>query len=408
MIRLLFALLYLTRVVQGTDTTSPTCQEVPEGSYRSVWSILGSCALTLIICLWHTLHIDVPEPGKDGGWFSILHVLTVIGGFFAPELVIGYAAEQWIGARKSVIHFHEKGYAWSMTHSYFADNGGFVYRDRGGNVEVIKTKKFLELCEAGKIVNPLVTEDEIKDRSKSDAVSKAIFAIQLLWFVLQVGVRHSIGLQVTLVELDTLCMAVLAVFYLLLWWSKPLSVRRPHIFYESTELYVYPREKLSEAWRRQPGFLRKLWYARVIEEKSSGDTTEGCYIMRKIKAALNEAIDNMSLEDVESYSIKVASCVLGALHLLAWNYEFPTEKEKLIWRCASLVLTGGALVSIIAELWVDNLEYFPAWYNGYNNALIFPAVVCRVMLAILMLRSLRALPCSAHQIVSWVQYIPHL
>jgi hypothetical protein len=131
-----------------------------------------------------------------------------------------------------------------MTHSYFAETGGFVYRDKEGNMRVIDAIEFLHLCKAGKIDHPLVTEDEINDKSKSDAVTKAIFTIQLLWFMMQVAVRHSIGLVVTLVELDTLCMAVLAVFYILLWWNKPLSVRCPHIFYESTEAKVYSPEKL--------------------------------------------------------------------------------------------------------------------------------------------------------------------
>lgn len=109
---------------------------------------------------------------------------------------------------------------------------------------MIHALKFVELCEEGKIMNPLVSEDEIKDRSKSDTVSKAIFTIQLLWFVLQVIVRHFIGIAVTLVEIDTVCMAVLAVFYLLLWWDKPLRAKCPHVFHERMDNLVFSQEEL--------------------------------------------------------------------------------------------------------------------------------------------------------------------
>jgi len=406
MTRLLFALLYLTRLVQGTatNTTSSTCPELPEASYRSVWSILGSCALTLVICLWRTLHLNVPEPGdsEDQVSMSTWHVLSVIGGFFAPEYMVGLATEQWIEARQIVAHFREKGYELSMTHSHFSESGGFVHCDREGKVKVIKALEFLELCEAGKIVNPLVTEDEIRDRSKSDAVSKAIFTIQLLWFLLQVVVRRSIGLVVTLVELDTGCMALLAVFYLLFWWSKPLSVGCPHIFYENPEVKVYSREKLSEAWRP----YRKSWWYTARKAQSTNDSDEekrkvaieDSGTTSKPKSVLNKAIQSADHNNmVFGGALLLAWCILGGLHLTAWNYEFPTEKEKIIWRAAALGLTVGPVVGVVGTIW-DPIMYF-----GFASAL-----VCRVMLVVLMFLSLRALPCSAHQIVSWVQYIPHL
>lgn len=127
-----------------------------------------------------------------------------------------------------------------MTHSFFAEMGGFAYRDAEGEPRTIKSLEFLELCEADKIANPVITVQEIKDKSKSDALGKAILVSQLLWFMLQVVVRGSRGLAVTLVELDTVSMAALALLVLWLWWEKPYRPQCPHIFYYSpprTELY---------------------------------------------------------------------------------------------------------------------------------------------------------------------------
>ena len=128
-----------------------------------------------------------------------------------------------------------------MTHSFFAEMGGFVYRDDQGGVRTINSLEFLELCKANKIANPAITVKEIKDRSKSDAVGKAILTVQLLWFTLQAVVRGSSGRAVTLVELDTVCMAALSLLVLFFWWKKPLRPACPHIFYSPREVKVEPQ-----------------------------------------------------------------------------------------------------------------------------------------------------------------------
>ena len=131
-----------------------------------------------------------------------------------------------------------------MTHSFFAEMGGFVYvnRDDEGTLKsvTIDSVKFLELCKDNQIANPTITVEDIKDRSKSDALGKAILAVQLLWFTLQVVVRVPQRLMVTLVELDTVCMAVLTLLLLLIWKDKPLRPERPHIFYSPQEVNASP------------------------------------------------------------------------------------------------------------------------------------------------------------------------
>ena len=125
-----------------------------------------------------------------------------------------------------------------MTHSFFAEMGGFVYHDDQGHFHTIKSLEFLQLCEANKIANPVITVADIKDKSKSDALGKTILAVQLFWFTLQAVVRRSKGFAVTLIELDTASLSVLSLSILFLWWGKPLRPERPHIFYSPQEIKV--------------------------------------------------------------------------------------------------------------------------------------------------------------------------
>ena len=128
-----------------------------------------------------------------------------------------------------------------MMHSFFAEMGRFVYCDDQGHLRMIKSLEFLQLCEANKIANPVITVKDIKDKSKSDNLGKAILAVQLFWFMLQAVVHRSKGLAVTLVELDTASLAVLLLFILFLWWGKPLRPECPHIFYLPQEIKVDPQ-----------------------------------------------------------------------------------------------------------------------------------------------------------------------
>jgi hypothetical protein len=69
--------------------------------------------------------------------------------------------------------------------------------------------------------------DEIKDRSKSDALSKTIVVVQTAWFAAQCIARAVQGLAITELEIVTLAYTVLNGVMCFFWWSKPLDVQCP-------------------------------------------------------------------------------------------------------------------------------------------------------------------------------------
>ena len=103
MIGLPFRLLYLAHLAQATSnhTTNSSCPPL-DGASRSIWSILGSCALTLLICVWHTIHFNIYE---DQGKAFAERTLLVLLSFFAPEGVIWIASKQWWNACDKVLQF---------------------------------------------------------------------------------------------------------------------------------------------------------------------------------------------------------------------------------------------------------------------------------------------------------------
>ena len=74
---------------------------------------------------------------------------------------------------------------------------------------------------------PDIEKKTIEDKSKSDGLSKLIACVQAAWLIVQVIGRLSLGLQVTLLEINTLGHVFCALIIYVLWWHKPRMVLEP-------------------------------------------------------------------------------------------------------------------------------------------------------------------------------------
>lgn len=150
-------------------------------------------------------------------------------------MVICWAARQHFGARRLAKQYRERG--WTMTHSFFLIMGGFTLHDKQGTaLRILESNELEALFQEGKITWPSITEEEIRDRSKGDYLSKTIVLVQTSWFITQCIVRGTYGLAVTELEIATVAFAaVTGVTYYLPWWHKPLDVRCP------VPVYFVPR-----------------------------------------------------------------------------------------------------------------------------------------------------------------------
>jgi len=80
-----------------------------------------------------------------------------------------------------------------------------------------------------------ISEEDIKDRSKGDILSKLIAILQTTWFILQCIARGQQKLTLTELELVTLALASLNAITYVFWWHKPLGVQVPIRIYFETE-----------------------------------------------------------------------------------------------------------------------------------------------------------------------------
>ena len=102
--------------------------------------------------------------------------------------------------------------------------GGFVLVDGDDEVEVLSPNGFDDLFATRRVGLPWITEKDIQDRSKGDALSKGLVITQTLWFIAQCFSRRVQGLAITEIELVTLAFGFLNGLMYFLWWEKPQNV----------------------------------------------------------------------------------------------------------------------------------------------------------------------------------------
>lgn len=107
--------------------------------------------------------------------------------------------------------------------------------------------------------------------------------------------------------------------------------------------------------------------------------------------------------------------IFGLAHLIAWDFEFPTELEQRLWRASSL-LTIGILPLWYCLYWM----WYAVWiYTGiFTSILVLDALaslsiliylsyaLCRVYIMVEVFRSLFYLPPDAFK-ATWTAGVPH-
>ncbi|KAF9008024.1 hypothetical protein BDQ17DRAFT_1217770, partial [Cyathus striatus] len=146
--------------------------------------------------------------------------------FMAPELITAWANRQHWGAKRIYREYKPYYKHWTMVHAHFLQMGGFhvSINDHKGVVDPVA---FRALLSQGKIQFPMMSKEEIQDKSKSSAFAKHLLGLQAIWFNLQCFARFDDGLPLTLLEVTTLALVMANVTTIGTWWHKPYDVQKP-------------------------------------------------------------------------------------------------------------------------------------------------------------------------------------
>ncbi|KAF7430672.1 hypothetical protein PC9H_006381 [Pleurotus ostreatus] len=430
-------------------STNSDASQLGSGCDRSAIDITWSCAAVILACVWKAVHPNVPPPDSDSRGskraFVLRRLYMTLWTILLPEVVVLRAATQWhetrriaeaykkqhpedsidiplnTGARSSKDVAQPKYRSdesrnrpqWTNTHSFFLSMGGFVTIQSDGKRRTIRPEDLgVVVAEdsmetAPKLPWPMVEEDDIKEKRQGDTITKALVVWQTTWFVLQIIARGVEGLAVTELEIMTLAYGLLSAFLYGLWWNKPYDVQTPILVQaqlEEVDLHdsTPAREPLKVA-----DFLHGIWIAQL-------DTIifEGRFFHSDIPL-----FDGM----VSAIFLITSATLFGAIHCIAWNFEFLTHIERLLWISSSLVvaatpciLTAGtiftALVSPVLERFLHRVCFIAFTKGGDFIHHVALCVYClaRIILIVQPFVLLRDLSPSATQSISWTRFIPHV
>jgi hypothetical protein len=290
-------------------------------------------------------------------------------------------------------------------------------RDEGGVVNYsINPGKFVRILEMDDVhkhkletVIPCTTEGDLKDRGKSDGISKAIVLLQTSWFIVQCIARYISHLPLTELEVVTLAYAMMNSFIYIFWWDKPRDVGCPIRVYENITT-----SRMSKAnW--EGGFLG-IFEKILTYVMGWQDGYVQLSKQRKVPIFWSSRCSND--DDKASIGALLGPSILGmafgAIHFIAWWYGFPSHAELILWRMSCIALVAVPLLStIVCSLLVNPLDKELVEVIGIIAAVLLALsawlyVVARVATIVIAFTALRSLPSDALLVVDWTTFIPHI
>jgi hypothetical protein len=324
---------------------------VDQPAYRGTFDILWTSLVTIGISTYTMLCLNVPAP-KDT-WFQLVRrrLLWMILGIFGPEFPLTYAAGQWSRAKHSVKAFHASGYEdWHMRHAFFADMGGFVLHTRDGDPFPLNATQLHWLVRHKYIEYPRITRREVWDKSKQDTFTKAVTAFQVGYLIVQCIARAVQGLSITTLELNALAIVVCSLMTSYAWLHKPADVQTP--------VQIYSSHSLQDMIGNQSWILTPLDF---VDENGPGYSVNVQPFMNMPVVPTDRPIQRIPNDrfptnpyGVQEYLLCLATLVFTAIHVAGWNFDFPSDTERILWRVSSLLLFG-----ITVAFWV--LETIASW-----------------------------------------------
>ncbi|KAI1459652.1 hypothetical protein F4805DRAFT_472751 [Annulohypoxylon moriforme] len=464
----------LVRPILAYSVFQPNCTAPLESTnfvratnVRGTLDILWTSLFTLITCCWTVQHLNIPRKPKRPTWpegpnsvwlkcvthvyelmkFYILGVWPKIKWTLVtlvlPEFLVGKAVHERHLAKRYVPRFRKladsldedfrwMGKHWTITHSFYANMGGFVVRTQS-NRELhdipLNCKALLQVLHKmyqrprrTRIFKiPRITEEEINDKSKSDLLIKVITIGQLVWFFTQVVVRGLRGLVISQLEIAVLAYAACTICVFFLCLSKPQDVQVPTMLPAGSSPFREPIVHAIDKHRRNRLLgSNKLvsWFGATRPFAAVSDIMEGKGInpgplpndavIPYIYVEDNVRIGNLVFNWID-IGCFVAGIIFGGIHCAAWTSHFPTPTERVVWQIACVCIVG-LLPILIPVKWADrNVESRKIHHvMSFLEVLIcLGYFLARLYLIVEIFRTLCFQPPSAF-IATWTSEMPHI
>ncbi|KAL8801265.1 MAG: hypothetical protein Q9182_004572 [Xanthomendoza sp. 2 TL-2023] len=369
---------------------------------RGTSDILENCLFTIVTSIWSVQHLNLPSP-RDGLGTQLLRKAkwSVLAILFPEVLLVQAVAERYTATKcmdmfENAVGIRVVRSTWmskfkkrwdlprecdeedahrivgstneqsqdqlatadvtersdfTLVHAHYAVMGGFrlLRTNEEKPVEakhrsnVLNALQLAHMCRQGFLApGRLPSKDEIKNKSKSNAFTKAIALIQICRLLISVIARGCQGLEISQLEIITLAFVGCTLLTYAFWWNKPQDVDTPTLLavtFQEGEWAVIQRERMDSLWQ--------MLFPSHATELPFSDRIPNDNIL--ISPALIRSCAAVGA---------TATITFGSLHLIAWNFTFPTAPEKWMWRTAGVVAAYLPLLPLAINYITAALEVF--------------------------------------------------
>ncbi|PYI07029.1 hypothetical protein BO78DRAFT_429302 [Aspergillus sclerotiicarbonarius CBS 121057] len=361
-----FGLFVLVAVANGYTTFDTTCT-VPSSDInfvsapnaRSTLQILWSCLFTLLACTWTVLHLNVPQyhpkphldkSGSPGAW-DVIKLEWGLDHIRTPRRTLRPVAppmlHRQIKYSKDVYYLNARNIidpCWKEIEKEKEQRNQTMDKETDEQT----AKRMIDMSKLR------LEPDEIKDRSKEDLLMRVIAVGQIIWVVTQVIARAVRHLAVTQLEVAVVAFALCAILMYWLNRHKPKGVGLP-VLIPCYKKKVNILKVLGEQTGNKTGIppwsarFRRMFLQFVMrpdggegskheQENGPGDLynkDRGKPISNGVKFDDAAAGWSNFRSQFADLSLILGGMVFGGVHLVAWDFAFPTRIEQILWRAAA-------------------------------------------------------------------------
>ena len=439
---------------------------VSQPNGRGTLDILQSCLITIFLCSWSVLFLNISAEREGRLGFLANKARWMLFTIFFPEVLTGIAAEQWRSACQSVEDFSQlekqwelalqssqspenlsrlkdnlfrlKNSPWTMRHAFFADMGGLLLDCPDFTPFPIDGHQLVYLVEKDHLKYPDVKERVIWDKNKADGFARTLTLIQIAWFFIQSIGRSVQHLALSTFELSTLAFIFCTMNTYFFWRHKPLDVETPIVLPCATkveDILMKSGDRSRKRYSQTPldfvrppisrtSLLAPFWFGiRVVFDwKKDGGLPVKTFGNTKTTPPRGIKIADITFGNIFTLAY------LG-IHLVGWNFVFPSTTEQTLWRISSLTLLGllafyllavafgTVMAGKLAKAIFNNNEettilglasLLPRWVAILIHLpVIMVYALARCYIIVESFVNLRALPFTAFASVNWSNFMPH-
>ena len=259
------------------------------------------------------------------------------------------------------------------------------------------------------------TEEEIKDKGKSDWFAKSLVLLQTSWFVTQCIARAIEHLPITHLEIVTLAYAAMNFVIYIFWWNKPLNVNRPVRVFRKPGATQHQDISQSTTTQHSRAISWEVGHVleRIVIFISGGQD-------RKVDLSSEDRVPRFWGNSTDNEQVIADMIVLGvgvcfgAIHCIAWDFSFPTHTELLMWRVSCVAITavpiyitlGFILCRWLRGMGLKKFGITVLYFSAISGVTLY--ILARAVTLALAFTSLRGLPPGAYETVHWTTFIPHV